>query len=196
MKTSIRFLFAPMGIATALALGAGPAGATCYDIPQAMAGHAGAAAVHVPPNWSTPPAAGTQDPADGRGLAGLWKITFLDSNGNPVGFAYQAFGDGGTDTLLDMNRSPALGDVCIGVWKAQERPRHYKISHYSPIFDTDNVTFLGTVNWVSEMVLSPDGRTSQENIAFTGYDVNGNILFQADGVATGARVTVNTPVFP
>jgi hypothetical protein len=192
MKTSIRFLFAPLGIAAALALGAGPAGATCYEISTAMAGHAGAAAVHVPPNWSTP----APGPADGSGLAGLWKITFLDSNGNPVGLAYQAFHEGGTETLMDMTRSPALGDVCMGAWKAQERPHHYKSSHYSPIFDTDNVTFIGTLNWVGEVVLSPDGKTFRDNIAFTGYDVNGNILFQAQGVATGARVKVDTPVFP
>jgi hypothetical protein len=162
-----------------------------------MTGHAGAAAVHVPPNWSTPAAvAGNEDPSDGRGLAGPLKITFLDADGNAVGFAYQAFHEGGTETLMDMTRPPGSGDVCIGAWKAKDRPRHYKTSHYSPMFDTDNVTFIGTVNWVGEMTLSPDGKTSRENIAFTGNDVNGNILFQATGVATGARVNVNTPVFP
>jgi hypothetical protein len=192
MTTKLRFLIAPLGL-VALALGAGSAGATCM-LPSAFAAaQARGATLHAPAGWSSPRAIG-HPPGDGEAhdLAGFWKFTFTDTVGNVVDFGYVGMHEGGTETLNSYGRAPGSGDVCMGVWKRQG-PRQYKVSHYAPLFDPDNVTFVGTVNLIEELALAADGQSFSGTLTTTGYDASGNILFQAAGLAAATRVTVNTP---
>jgi hypothetical protein len=195
MANGIGSKVATLGMAAALASGMGTAGATCL-LPQALnPTQAGvtAAAVQAPANWmGTATQAGHGDGGPAPGIEGLWKFMFSDTQGTVYDFGYIGMHEGGTETLNSFGRAPVTGDVCMGAWKRNGYNR-YKVSHYAPIYDTDNVTFLGTVNIIEELKLSSDGARFTGTTQSTGYGTDGKVLFQAVGMATGTRVTADTP---
>ena len=193
MSKTFRSLIASLGLPAALALGAGAAGATCMLPSTFTAGRPQGVALHVPAGWATPAPAVLADLGlAAHTIAGFWKFTFTDTAGNVADFGYIGMHEGGTETMNSFGRPPVTGDVCMGVWERQG-PHRYKVSHYAPIFDVDNTTFLGTLNIAEDLTLAGDGRTFSGTTLATGYDTAGNVLFQAEGLATASRVTAGTP---
>jgi len=200
--TTRRFPLVPSTLAILLALAAATAGATCQaPAAYAQAARSGGSVVptlHLPASWKAsaamPAPGGERTVRPTRSIAGFWKVTFSDSIGNVTDFGYNAMHEGGTETLVSFGRPPVTGDVCLGAWTQQGGPHKVKVSHYAPIFDTDNLTLLGTLNFIEELTLSPDGQSYAGTMVSTGYDLIGNVMFQFEGQAAATRVDVGTPV--
>jgi hypothetical protein len=198
MKTRHRFLFAPLGLAAALLIGAAPAGATCMvpDSDPALAGQAAGPALQLPAGWMSTPRAAHIERSDALDLTGFWKFVFVDSYGNVLDFGYATANAGGTELNLSFSHSPISGNQCVGVWRRDAQPHHYKLSHYAPMYAADHLTYIGFVNRVEEVTLSDDGQTTAGRFFTTAYDLQGNILFTREGTSSAIRVKVNTPPLP
>src|SRR5262245_19179383 len=125
-------------------------------------------------------------------IVGLWNAEFLIGTGPDLyDQSFQQFHSDGTEMMLSRGLPPALGNVCVGIWK-QEGPRTFKLKHMAWNWDADG-NFTGT--FVMEVTLRLDNRRTR----FTGswsadnFDVAGNKLpdLHAEGVARGTRITVD-----
>ena len=143
----------------------------------------------------TPAVPGHVDWGDGRSPVGLWKFTYVDTDGNLVDYGYNTMNEGGTENDLSFFHPPLGGNVCIGTWR-ETRARHYKVSHYAPIFSQDHLTNIGLVNRIADITLADDGQSTVGTFVTTGYDNSGNTLFVRQGTTTAIRIKVNTPPFP
>jgi hypothetical protein len=195
MKTSHRFLFAPLGLAATLLTGVAPAGATCMVPDTDPVGAAVQPALHLPAGWMSSPRAGHIERADARSLAGFWKFVYVDTDGNLVDFGYADVNIGGAEMNLSFSHGPLNGNQCVGAWR-ETMEHHYKASHYAPLYAADHLTYIGFVNRVEEITLADDGQSTVGTFVSTGYDVNGNILFERQGTSSAVRIKVNTPPIP
>jgi len=201
MKTSHRFLFAPLSLAAALLGVATSAGATCIEplSDVGVVGQAAAPALRLPTGWNTFARVKDVDVKDARAFSGFWQFTMVDSLGNLMDFGYRTVNESGrgsgTEFTLSFGHPPIGGNTCIGVWRKTMVAGHYEGSHYAPMYAADHVTFVGTVHRIDEITLSADGQSVSGTFVSTGYDVDGNVLFTRTGESSATRVKVATP-FP
>jgi hypothetical protein len=165
---------------------------------QAWDGQAGIAAQNLRPFPEIGPSL-----EYGPTIVGLWHLSFiaegntaagLPPDGTMVDSGLTEWHSDGTEITLD-SRSPATGDVCLGVWK-QIGERHYQLNHFGIAFDptTDPNTPLGYAHIPQDITLSRDGRTFTGTFTIDQYDATGNLLVEIKGNLVGTRVTLSTTV--
>ena len=149
------------------------------------------------------PMAAYYSPATGDGggtIVGMWHAILRIGNANGPVFdeVLEHFHSDGTELLISNGLPPALGNVCIGVWK-RIGSRIYKLKHMTWNWSSEQGgfgvpgTFAG--HFELEVTLRLDGRGN----AFTGrwtarnFGLEGEHLpnLDAEGVVTGVRIAVD-----
>jgi hypothetical protein len=142
-------------------------------------------------------------PATGDGvgtIVGMWHAILRIGNDDGPVFdeVLEHFHADGTELIISNGLPPALGNVCIGVWK-RIGLRTFKLKHMTWNWSSDvggfgvPGTFAG--HFVLEMTLRIDGSGN----GFTGhwtarnFGLDGEHLpnLDAEGVVKGVRITVN-----
>jgi hypothetical protein len=144
------------------------------------------------------PAAYSPATTDGGGtIVGMWHaiLRIGDASGPVFDEVLEQFHSDGTELLISNGLPPALGNVCIGVWK-RTATRVYKLKHmtwnWSPEQSGFGVpgTFAG--HFELDVTIRLDGRGN----SFTGrwtarnFGLDGEHLpdLDAEGVVTGVRI--------
>jgi len=197
MKTAQRFFFAILGVAVSVLLVTPNCAAEC-----GVGGHSRPAHTSFfqqPAKLRLLPAAFLQDEDDAGRLASI------------VGFWHQklivSVAGGGTEVLDDnlaqwhgdhtemqntLSRPPSTTAVCLGVWE-QTGKYTYKLNHFPLIWDSTGTVFVGPMNIREEVTVSPDGNHYRGTFTLHQYDPSGKkLLGDAEGMVTGARITVNS----
>jgi hypothetical protein len=163
---------------------AGEAGAACFT------GVKGQPLVN-PLQLAARTAADDQDQNDAS-IVGLWNSQFLLGDGPDLfDHSFQQFHSDGTEMMLSRGLPPALGNVCVGVWK-QTGPRTYKLKHTAWNWNLEG-SFVGI--FVMEVTLKLDrrgasytGTWSADNLTPSGEPIPGEHF---EGIVRGTRITVD-----
>jgi hypothetical protein len=133
-------------------------------------------------------------------IVGMWHtiLRLGDANGPVFDEVLEQFHDDGTELLISNGLPPALGNVCIGIWK-RVGARSYKLRHmtwnWSPPDGGFGVpgTFAGHFELEVEFDLDQHGRTFRGRWSAKNYDPSGEHLpdLDAEGVIRGVRLTVD-----
>jgi hypothetical protein len=157
-----------------------------------------------PLSWQAPAKSGpgslllaSDDRADGEGIVGFWKVSFVAEgnnpgppDGTPIDFGFQQWHSDGTEILNSGMRAPATGNFCLGVWKKVGRSK-YKLNHFAISSDI-NGNLVGPANIREEVVLDHDGDSYSGTFTIEQFDTHGNSLGGVKGRVTGTRITVDT----
>jgi hypothetical protein len=148
------------------------------------------------PDW------GHNDGNSDEPIVGFWKVTFAAKNmpipdGTIIDFGYAQWHSDKTEIMNSGMRPPATGSFCMGVWGKTGR-FSYRLNHFAISYNADN-TLAGVVNIREDVTVAPNGRTYQGTFTINAYDTNNNPIppekgGHAEGIITGARVTVDTTV--
>jgi hypothetical protein len=120
-------------------------------------------------------------------IVGLWKVVHLDENGALFFDGLEQWHGDGTELEIG-NVPPAIGNICVGVWKFLGR-RTYQLNHigldFTPDGDSDGIfTLTATV------------KTNKNGTHFEGpsdvkiYDAGGNLVQEVVGSMAGDRIPV------
>lgn len=131
-------------------------------------------------------------------IVGMWHTTFRLDSGNVYDETLEQFHDDGTELLISNGLPPALGNVCIGIWK-RVGPRAYKLRHMTWNWSPDKGgfgvrgTFAGHFELQVSFSLDPSGRTFQGRWSAQNFDTTGKHLpdLDAEGVVRGVRLTID-----
>ena len=122
----------------------------------------------------------------------MWKVRYVIGDGPDLfDEAFQQFHAGGTETMLSNILPPALGNVCLGVWK-QIGPRTFKLTHRGWNWNTDG-TLFGT--FLLDVTLRLD--RNAENYTATwvsdSLDLDGIVIpeLHFEGTARAQRIAVD-----
>ncbi len=133
-------------------------------------------------------------------IVGMWHAVLRI--GNAKGAVYdevlQQFHSDGTEMIVSNGLPPALGNVCIGVWK-RTGPGAYKLKHMTWNWSPDDGgfgvpgTFAGHFELQVKLQLAPGGDSYKGNWKAQNFDPAGKHLPELDaaGVVTGTRIRVN-----
>lgn len=131
-------------------------------------------------------------------IVGMWHVVLNleDANGPVYDEVFEHFHSDGTELLISNGLPPALGNICIGVWR-QVGHRTYTLRHttwnwspdINPAFGVPG-TFAG--HFVLHMRLRVDerGKTYSGTWVAQNFDPDGNHIegLDAQGVVTGTRI--------
>jgi hypothetical protein len=133
-------------------------------------------------------------------VIGMWHAVLrLGSATGPVyDEVLEQFHSDGTEILISNGLPPALGNVCIGVWK-RIGARAYKLRHmtwnWAPPDNGFGVpgTFSGHFELEITLRLDSHGRTYRGTWTAKNFDLSGDHIpgLDAEGVVTATRITVN-----
>jgi hypothetical protein len=140
---------------------------------------------------------------DGNGsgsVVGMWHgvLRIGDANGLVFDEFLQHFHSDGTELILSNGFPPALGNVCIGIWK-RTGPGAYKIKHmtwnWSPETGGFGVpgTFAGHFELQVRLRLARGGDAYRGTWKAQNFDTEGKHLPELDvaGVVIGKRISIN-----
>jgi len=140
---------------------------------------------------------------DGNGsgsIVGMWHAVLRigDANGAVYDEVLQQFHSDGTEMIVSNGLPPALGNVCIGVWK-RTGPGTYKLKHmtwnWAPETGGFGVpgTFAGHFELQVRLRLASDGDAYRGNWKAQNFDTEGKHLPELDaaGVVIGKRISIN-----
>jgi hypothetical protein len=124
------------------------------------------------------------------GPIGLWNAEFLIGNGPDLfDESFQQFHADGTEMMLSRGLPPALGNVCIGIWK-QDGPRTVRLKHMAWNWDADG-RFIGT--FVMDATLRLDRRSGRYTGTWSAdnFDTAGNVIpdQHVEGIVRARRIT-------
>ena len=125
-------------------------------------------------------------------VVGMWHTLFLLGNGpDRYDESLQQFHADGTEMMLSNGLPPALGNVCVGIWK-HTGGRSLKVKHMAWNWEA-NGTFAGTFIMEIELRVSGDGRTFEGSWTADSYDPAGDVIpaMHAEGVTRGRRISVD-----
>ena len=134
-------------------------------------------------------------------LVGMWhtKLLLGGSNGPVYDEALEHYHADGTHMLISNGLPPALGNICIGIYK-RIGLRTYKLRHmtwnWSPeMNDAWGVqgTPAGRFELNMTLRLDESGNSYRGTWTVKNFDVDGNHVpgLDAEGVVSGTRITVN-----
>jgi hypothetical protein len=163
----------------------GQAWASCFTTPQGKplapkAQYAAAAAA----------ALAAADDESGS-IVGLWNAHFLLANGDLYDESFQQFHSDGTEMMLSRGLPPPLGNVCVGVWKQNDRT--YKLRHMAWTWDANG-------NYISIFVLEATLRVNRRGNRYTGSWTANNLSpltgqplpgEHFEGTVSGTRITAD-----
>ncbi len=121
-------------------------------------------------------------------IVGLWHTDYT-VGGAPFAESFKLWHSDGTELDL-INQNPALGTVCIGVWK-QVGARDVRLHHVGWVYAPDG-TALGSFTLDETDTIAENGMSYSGEFTFRIYDVNGNFTGTAyTGAVAATRITVN-----
>jgi hypothetical protein len=169
LRARVRLL--TLGLVALVALCGGRAEASCFTtaasrlLPSKPLVAPGAPAAALPDDPSSVDAS----------FAGLWQVEFLLPNGDPFDHTFQQVHSDGTEMMLSRGLPPALGNVCIGIWK-QTAQRTIQLLHVAWNWDANG-------NYISTFVLQAQFQLDRRGRAYSG-------TWSADNLdpATGAPI--------
>lgn len=133
-------------------------------------------------------------------VVGMWQAVLRigDSSGPVYDEVFQQFHSDGTEMIVSNGLPPALGNVCVGVWK-RTGPGTYKLNHMTWNWLPDDGpfgvpgTFAGHFELQVRLRLNDSGNAYRGTWKATNYDTDGNHIpaLDAEGVVTGKRITVD-----
>ena len=134
-------------------------------------------------------------------IVGMWSIQFLsegNTSHNPsipdgamIDFGYNQWHSDGTEILNSGARTPAQENFCLGVWQKTGHST-YQLNHFALNYDPTTGAFIGRINIVETVTLSPGGTTYSGTFVYTVFDTKGNKTDRLTGQITAQRVTVDT----
>jgi hypothetical protein len=155
------------------------------------------------------PAVGADNPRAGfvletngspASIVGMWHTVLRIGNANGPVYdeSLEQFHSDGTELLVSNGLPPALGNVCIGVWK-RVGPRSYKLHHmtwnWAPEDGGFGVpgTFVGHFELDMVLDLDPNGRTFRGRWSAKNFDTAGAHIpaLDAEGAVRGVRLTID-----
>jgi hypothetical protein len=133
-------------------------------------------------------------------IVGMWHAVLRIGNASGLVFdeVLEQFHSDGTELLISQGLPPALGNVCIGVWK-RVGSQTFKLRHmtwnWSPPDGGFGVpgTFAGHFELTMTLRLDARGRSFSGTWSAQNFDVNGEHIpeLDAEGVVNGVRLTVD-----
>lgn len=122
-------------------------------------------------------------------IVGLWHVIYTSQDQLFLETFDTWHGDG--TEFETANAAPALGSVCVGVWK-QIGPQTVKLFHIGWNFNPDGSS-AGYFTLTETNTLSGDGGSYHGTFDFKVYDVNGKLVdgSEASGVMVARRISVN-----
>jgi hypothetical protein len=140
--------------------------------------------------FSAPAASAAVDDRDqSASLVGLWNSEFLLGQG-PARYdqTFQTIHADGTEMMVSNGLPPALGNVCVGIWK-QIAPRTFKLKHMTWNWDAKG-GFAGTFLMTVTLRIDRRGNSYTGTWAADSYDTEGELIpaLHAEGIARGTRI--------
>ena len=139
-----------------------------------------------------------RDRSDHRSVVGMWRVVLLldDENGPVYDEVFEHFYSDGNELLISNGIPPALGNICIGVWR-QIGHRTYTLRHmtwnWSP--DPNDAfgvpgTFAGHFELHMKLRVDERGKTYSGTWVAQNFDESGNHIpaLDAEGVVQGTRI--------
>ena len=140
------------------------------------------------------------DSTPGASIVGMWHtiLRLGGANGPVFDEVLEQFHSDGTELLISNGLPPALGNICIGIWK-RVGGRSYKLRHMTWNWAPDEGgfgvpgAFAGHFELEVNFTLDASGRTFAGNWSARNFDPAGEHLpeLDADGVINGVRLTVD-----
>jgi hypothetical protein len=159
------------------------ASAACFSTPTAQAFATPRAL------FSAAPAAAIDDASNSASIVGLWTSEFLLGDG-PARYdqTFQIIHADGTEMMVSNGLPPALGNVCVGIWK-QVAPRTFRMKHMTWNWTTDG-GFAGTFLMTVTLRIDRRGTSYTGSWSADSYDPDGQLIpeLHAEGTARGTRI--------
>jgi hypothetical protein len=132
-------------------------------------------------------------------VVGMWHVVLQlgDESGPVYDEVLEHFHSDGTELLISNGIPPALGNICIGVWR-QVSHRTYTLKHmtwnWSPDFNADfgvPGTFAGHFELHMRFRVDERGKTYSGTWVAQNFDESGNHIpeLDAEGVVKGMRIS-------
>lgn len=188
MNTRLLSLTLPLVVAVMLSAPLG-ASATCVapDV------HAQSSAAHTAARTAVaaaPAIAASDADDDDASIVGLWSTVFYAGDGPGIwDQAFEQWHSDGTELALDNGVPPAMGNVCLGIWK--QNGKAITLYHVAWNWDYDG-HLAGTFELRMTVTLDSRGRTFSGQYVSDSYDLQGNAIpdLHAEGVVRGKRISV------
>ena len=119
-------------------------------------------------------------------IVGLWHVQYT-SDGQPFYEALDEWHGDGTE-FENANVPPAVGNICLGVWKQTENGEA-RLNHIGWTFDA-NGNSTGYFTLTETNRVGPKGNAYRGRFDYKQYDVNGKLLGEAKGTQVATRITV------
>lgn len=133
-------------------------------------------------------------------VIGMWHAVFRlgDASGPVYDEVFEQFHSDGTELIISSGLPPALGNVCVGVWK-RVAARTYKLRHmtwnWAPPDNGFGVpgTFAGHFELEVTLRLDAHGQHFNGTFSARNFDTEGEHIpgLDAQGVVNGVRITVD-----
>jgi hypothetical protein len=127
--------------------------------------------------------------ADGDGIVGMWKVSFV-SGGVEIDHGFAQWHSDGTECMNSGGLSPATQNYCLGVWKSVNGV--YRLNHFAFTYDL-NGNPTGTANIREQVRVGHPSNTFSGPFTIDLSDLSGNLLVHVEGTVTGTRINVDTP---
>jgi hypothetical protein len=131
---------------------------------------------------------GMPSPDSPNSIVGLWHVVYT-AGGSTFAETLKQWHSDGTE-FENINHNPALGSVCLGVWKHVSH-RTFRLHHVGFLFNLDGTSAGSFTNDETDR-LAADRMSYSGTFTFTTFDVSGNITGTAiQGTIAATRITVN-----
>jgi hypothetical protein len=138
------------------------------------------------------------DRSSNRSVVGMWHVVLQlgDESGPVYDEVFEHFHSDGTELLISNGLPPAIGNICIGVWRQVGR-RTYTLRHmtwnWSPEVNAAfgiPGTFAGHFELHMRLRVDEHGRTYSGTWVAQNFDESGNHIpaLDAEGVVKGMRI--------
>ena len=104
--------------------------------------------------------------------------------------SFQQFHSDGTEIMVSNGLPPALGNVCVGVWKQDDGA--VKLRHMTWNWDS-NGNLTGTFVMVVTLRVDRRGNSFRGTWSADSYDLSNNVIpeLHAEGIVRATRVPVD-----
>lgn len=166
-----------------LAFASSGAFATC-----GMVSGAKSAAIRLPALANAAPQLGGFGDSASNSIVGLWQTRYT-TGGAVFAVSFKQWHSDGTE-LDNIDQNPALGSVCMGVWK-QTSLRSVDLHHVGWVFNPDGSPG-GSFTIDESDTLAENGKTYTGTFTFRTFDVNGSPTgVEVSGNVAATRIIVN-----
>jgi hypothetical protein len=126
-------------------------------------------------------------------IVGLWHVIYTNSlDQSTFNDTFDTWHSDGTE-FESAFLAPALGDVCVGVWK-QTGSRSVKLHHVGWLFNpsTPTATATNTFTLDEEVTVAPDGKSYSGKFTFKVWNLDGTPTpAEVTGTMAATRITVD-----